>query len=288
MKLLSILFFAAVFFASSQHSLAQAGHVYEDSAILYPSNDEETAITEEEVISTAEIKSDDETNNYFPDTFIKRNRHFLSADSFSLLQNDQQFLYAKNLDSLLKDLKMQAEERERRQKNNSGSTLPNDASSQPTFFEKLFNSKMLQYVLWGMAGLFVLFVVYKLAFAQGGMGKQAAATDGNVKVLDEEGKLPTTDKNFDTFIDKAKRENNYRLAVRYLYLQLLQRLTAVGAIEPAVDKTNTEYLNELVGKPYKETVAVLTRYYDYAWYGEFEMDAALYAIVESKFKNLSI
>lgn len=294
MRLLYILLMMCVAAGSGLQGKAQSNHVYEDSSILYPPG--ETAspeIIEEENISVVTQETADKIageNSSYSDTFLVSNRHFLSADSIRFLKEDKQFLYAKNLDSLLQHLKKKEEEKEkkRRQNDTSGSSSDNSLSARPTFLEKLFTSQKLQYILWGLAGLFVLFVVYKLAFTADGFRKQAKEHDSNVKVMEEEDMTPVPGKNFDAAISKAKSENNHRLAVRYLYLQLLQRLTAAGAIEFAVDKTNTEYLRELTGKPYKEGVAELTRYYDYVWYGEFEMDAAVYAKVENKFKNLVI
>lgn len=294
MRLLYILLMMCVAAGSGLQSRAQSNHVYEDSSILYPSGETTSPeIIEEEKISVVTQETEENTaegNASYSDTFLVGNRHFLSADSIRFLKEDKQFLYAKNLDSLLQNLKKQEEEKERKRKQNdtSHSSSDDSISSSPSFIEKLFTSQKLQYVLWGLAGLFVLFVVYKLAFTADGFRRQAKDSDSNVKVMEEEDMTPTAGKNFDAAISKAKSENNHRLAVRYLYLQLLQRLTAAGAIEFAVDKTNTEYLRELTGKPYKEGVAELTRYYDYVWYGEFEMDAALYAKVENKFKNLVI
>ncbi len=294
MRFLSILLFICILLGSGLPSGAQSNHVYEDSSILYPGEEMEISeVTDDQQISTQNSGSEENTyeeSNHYPDTFIVSNPHFLSADSIRLLKEDKQFLYAKNLDSLLIDLKKKEEEKERRrkEKNASGSSSSDDMASGPSFIEKLFQSKMLQYVLWGLAVLFVLFVIYKLAFTEGGFRRSSGEDGGNVKVLEEEDVTPIPGRNFDAAINKAKSGNNYRLAVRYLYLQLLQRLTAAGAIEFAVDKTNTEYLRELAGKPYKETVAELTRYYDYVWYGEFEIDAGLYEKVESKFKNLVI
>ncbi len=293
MRFLSTLLLICAMVSCVTYSRAQSSHVYEDSSILYPGEDTEApeAVVEQQ-ISTESPATDEEVyeeSNYYKDTFIVSNRHFLSPDSIRLIKEDKQFSYAKNLDSLLLDLKKKEEERERkRREKNIDGTSSSDSLSKPSFIETLFKSSMLQYVLWGLAGLFVLFVIYKLAFTADGFKRPSAEGGSNVKVLEEEDVSPVQGRNFDAFINKAKSENNYRLAVRYLYLQLLQRLTAAGAIEFAVDKTNTEYLRELSGKPYKETVAELTRYYDYVWYGEFEMDEVLYTKVESKFKNLTL
>jgi Domain of unknown function (DUF4129) len=292
MRFLSTLLLICAMFGCTTCARAQSNHVYEDSTILYPDEAvEEPAVMADQPASIPAPVADEEVfeeSSYYKDTFIVSNRHFLSPDSIRLLKEDKQFLYAKNLDSLLVDLKKKEEERKRKEKNETESAPSDDISSTPSFIESLFGSKILQYVLWALAALFVVFVIYKLAFTEGGFKRTSADDRSNVKVLEEEDVTPVQGRNFDAAINKAKSENNYRLAVRYLYLQLLQRLTAAGAIEFAVDKTNTEYLRELTGKPYKETVAELTRYYDYVWYGEFEMDETLYTRVESKFKNLTV
>ncbi len=298
MRFLSILLMMCILFCCGLHGKAQSNHVYEDSSILYPDEQQVAApavVEEQQVTTSTESIVDEEfttDETYYRDTFIVSNRHVLSPDSIRLLKNDKQFLYAKNLDSLLKDMKKKEEAKERKRQlerereRSSSSSSSDEIRTTPSVIEGLFNSTGLQFVLWGLAALFVLFVIYKLAFAEGGFRKKIA--ESNVKVLEEEDATPTPGKNFDPFIAKAVSENNYRLAVRYLYLQLLQKLTAAGAIEFAVDKTNTEYLRELTGKPYKEEVTELTRYYDYVWYGEFEMNAELYTKVESKFKNVAI
>jgi hypothetical protein len=286
------LLFVCMLLCCGVFTSAQSTHVYEDSSILY--SDEQIAapqVVEETQINTkTEVLTDEEVyeeNHYYRDTNIVNNRNQLSADSIRLLKDDRQFAYAKNLDSLLKDLKKKAEEEKKRQaRDASPSVTTSTDTSSPSLLENIFKSNMLQYILWGLAALFVLFIIYKLTFAEGGFKR--TVKENNVKVLEEEDTSPTPGKNFDAFIAKAVSENNYRLAVRYLYLQLLQKLTAAGTIEFAVDKTNTEYLRELTGKSCKEDVAELTRYYDYVWYGEFEMNNELYKKVENKFRGLTL
>lgn len=296
MRFLFFLIVLGISFGCSLHSKAQSKHVYEDSSILYPG--ESGSYTGEEPIIAAPAEDQSESSQYSVETTIRdttlvSNRNFLSPDSIKLLKEEKQFAYAKSLDSLLKDMKAKElektklEEEKRAKRNTEASPSPvYDDNSKPSAIERFLKWDKLEYILWALAGLFVVFIIYKLFLADGTYRK--ANPKSNVKIEEEEELKPVQGKNFDTVIAKAVSENNYRLAVRYLYLQLLQRLSAAGAIEFAVDKTNTEYLRELSGKPYKETVAELTRYYDYVWYGEFEMDAALYAKVENKFRNVVI
>jgi hypothetical protein len=271
--------------AGSLRTVAQSGHVYEDSSILYP---QETEAPQEENPVVAAPVTDDNSNEeiegtYERDTFLINNRHFLSPDSLRLLRNEKHFYYASNLDSLLKDLKKRQEAKTKAKEKDD---IDEPVSKGPTKMEAFFNSKATQYFLWGLAALFVLFVLYKLFFAGGAFERSTAKS--NVKIIDEEEAKPVQERNFDAAIARAVSENNYRLAVRYMYLQLLQRLAAAGAIEFAVDKTNAEYLGEITGKPYKAEVAELTRYYDYVWYGEFVIDAAAYSKLAGRFKDIVI
>jgi hypothetical protein len=92
---------------------------------------------------------------------------------------------------------------------------------------------------------------------------------------------------FSKLISMALANKNYRLAIRYQYLQLLQKMSLKGIIEFTPDKTNHEYVTELAGKSYKKDFAAITLQYEYAWYGEFEIDEHTYEKVQQVFKKLN-
>ena len=117
MKPFLILMALSMLLLGSFHSIAQPGHVYEDSSILYP---QETApVTEDKVIempvenSTNSETTEEQTGE--SDTQLVNNRHFLSLDSVKAFRNDRQFAYAKNLDSLLQAFKKQQEIQKKKQ-----------------------------------------------------------------------------------------------------------------------------------------------------------------------------
>ena len=268
---------------------AQSGYVYQDSSLLYP--EEKTVQDAAETITEAQEETN--SNGYTGiDTLLFGNRHFLSADSFWVLKNEKQLLYAQKLDSILQQLKKldnPATERKARKKENASPREEGDNSRPPTGttgIENFFSIQGIQYILWGLAGLFVLFILYKLFFASASFKKEKVKNQVQGPV--EEEILPVSLSGYDAAIAKAVQEKNYRLATRYLYLQLLQRLSAAGAIEFAADKTNAAYLRELTGKPYKDEVAALTMYYDYAWYGGFEIEGDVYSKIEARFKSIVI
>src|SRR5690606_30104880 len=70
-----------------------------------------------------------------------------------------------------------------------------------------------------------------------------------------------------SLIESAIAAGDYRLAVRYYYLQLLKHLNDKGLINYEFQKTNAEYLDEIRDDTFKPKVKRLMRLYDFIWYG---------------------
>lgn len=87
-------------------------------------------------------------------------------------------------------------------------------------------------------------------------------------------------------IAAATKEGNYRLAVRYQYLQSLKLLSQRGLIHWQYEKTNSDYRRELASAPMAASFAEICRLYEYVWYGEQPMDNLRYAHAQQRFKNL--
>jgi hypothetical protein len=86
---------------------------------------------------------------------------------------------------------------------------------------------------------------------------------------------------FDEAIDQAISERNFRLALRLLYLQSLKKLSDKGYIEWQINKTNSDYIIEVVNKPWHSLFKSLTRKFEYTWYGEMN-------IGKEDFENLQL
>ena len=87
-------------------------------------------------------------------------------------------------------------------------------------------------------------------------------------------------------VQKALKDNNYRLAVRYYYLFVLQQMTAKEIITWEIQKTNDDYLREINRVELKQPFRAITRLYEYIWYGNFPIDASKYIAAETAFSNL--
>ena len=91
--------------------------------------------------------------------------------------------------------------------------------------------------------------------------------------------------NFDIDIDAAIAQRNYRLAVRLLYLKSLKELSDAGLIYWQLDKTNTAYINELANAKQREAFTVLTRQFEFVWYGEFAINGQSFQNIKTLFAN---
>ena len=97
----------------------------------------------------------------------------------------------------------------------------------------------------------------------------------------------TNESDFDALIRQALQNGNYRQAVRYQYLRTLHLLSGRGMVSLAPDKTNFNYVTEISNPEYRNAFAALTLYYEYAWYGEFDVDKNIYEKIEYNFSSLN-
>ncbi len=93
------------------------------------------------------------------------------------------------------------------------------------------------------------------------------------------------DVDFPARIRNAERDNDFRLAVRLHFLELLAIMARKNLIKYKQDFTNQEYLRQLRQTGYYPALFKLTRNYEYAWYGHFDLEHQAYKRIESEFSN---
>ncbi|MEO6723617.1 MAG: DUF4129 domain-containing protein [Ferruginibacter sp.] len=244
-------------------------YVYKDTSIVDADSVETNVVVADnsgdEAVETAAI--------VYADTSLRYNQLTLERDSVEALKKLKALAYAKNLDSLLYQYQKGRKVEE------------SEAKSSGSWLSNFFGSALTQYFFWLLAGVFIIFILYKLFFTQGFFQRSYA----KAKVLEtvDEREALSAETDFSKLIAQALGNKNYRLAIRYHYLQLLQKLTQKGIIEFTPDKTNYEYVTELSGKSYKKDFAAITLHYEYAWYGEFEIDEQTFGAIQNKFKQLN-
>lgn len=93
--------------------------------------------------------------------------------------------------------------------------------------------------------------------------------------------------NFDAAIQKALSKQEYRQAIRLQYFQVLKKLKEAGLIHYMPDKTNFDYLMQLKSSACYDEFLNATRFYEYSWYGLFEIDNSKYQRINHSFVELN-
>jgi hypothetical protein len=227
--------------------------------------------TSETTIDVAAPAEDDESTveealTYYPDT-LKRELRFILYDSVQAVNSDKGFYYKRYMDSLLRATQFKVQ-KPRRSVNLDGAG----------FFSSIFGV-----IFWIIAiGLFG-YLVYRLFLSNSSFltrNRKNIASD--IAVVEEENANDP-----DSLLRNAIKSGNYRLAVRYLYLQSLKRLSEKKFIEINTNKTNYEYVNEIRKHKFANEFASLTLQYEYVWYGEYPVDARLFEQIQNGFTQFT-
>jgi hypothetical protein len=94
------------------------------------------------------------------------------------------------------------------------------------------------------------------------------------------------DRDFLRMAGEMAEKGDYRSALRYRYLHLIQLLAAGKLIIWKPDKTNHDYLRELAGTPVREAFRYMTYLFNYTWYGHFDLDEGTYARAVDSLKSV--
>ena len=82
--------------------------------------------------------------------------------------------------------------------------------------------------------------------------------------------------NFDILIQEAEEKGLYRKAIRLYYLKSLKLLSNKSLIDWEINKTNREYFFELKNTGLQKDFKGITYFFDYIWYGHFEISKDIF------------
>lgn len=150
------------------------------------------------------------------------------------------------------------------------------------FFEGLNTVAKVFFILF-IIGLLVLFI-WAIAeqFSKPSNKKVNSSIDA-LTVDELEDRLLDVD--LKSPLDMAIAAGNYNLAVRLLFLALLQKCQIAKVIEWRKDKTNGEYLAELRSKKQFDDFSRLTLVFERVWYGNAKLSQEEFSRIEILFKN---
>lgn len=93
--------------------------------------------------------------------------------------------------------------------------------------------------------------------------------------------------NFETLITNALNTQNYRLAVRFLYLRNLKTLSDKSIINWQANKTNYSYHTEIKDNALRSKFIDTTIIFDYVWYGEFALDEYKFSEIHNRMDDFN-
>jgi len=149
-----------------------------------------------------------------------------------------------------------------------------------SILEVLTNTTLGQIVFYGTCLLILLWVILKLLkidakdLFYNRAGKNSLIVTGaeNIHAVD-----------FESELQRAAAEKKYREAVRLMFLFALKKLADAHLIKWIPGKTNDEYLVELQQHPTRIHVQNLRHYFEYSWYGHFELTEQTYQHIQGVF-----
>lgn len=142
---------------------------------------------------------------------------------------------------------------------------------------------VFQTILWLIIiGGFVTFLILYLYNSNVGLFRKSTS------IVNEETDIETNDIfaiNYQKEIDKAVGMNNYRLAIRLMFLRLLRNLSDKNIIQYKQDSTNFDYMMQLRSTKMYPDFFRIARNYEYSWYGQFDVDKEKYSVIKKEVEN---
>jgi hypothetical protein len=151
-----------------------------------------------------------------------------------------------------------------------------------SILEVLTNTTVGQIVFYGTCLLILLWVILKLLkidakdLFYNRAGKNSLIITGaeNIHEVD-----------FEKELHRAAAEKKYREAVRLMFLFALKKLADAHLIKWIPGKTNDEYLFELRQHASRSNLQDLRYYFEYSWYGHFEVTEQTYQHIKGVFQE---
>lgn len=85
----------------------------------------------------------------------------------------------------------------------------------------------------------------------------------------------------------AVNKGEFRLAVRYYYLNALKKLDELRIIDYQFQKTNKEYREEIDNSRIKKEFSEITNLYEFIWYGNFNVSESDFKLAEKGFSRMN-
>ncbi len=117
-------------------------------------------------------------------------------------------------------------------------------------------------------------------------GRKILKSPANSEVFISEEEELIKGEDLPQLMKEAVKNGNFRLAVRYYYLNELRKMDELKIIDYQYQKTNHEYFGEIEDQALKTEFILITRFYEFIWYGSFKVSEEDFRIAEKEFQKI--
>ncbi len=214
-----------------------------------------TAVAEEDIQNS--FAEDDNTSSNIdfqpPEAPVIEDKRKVDANKWNELLNKKEFKYPEE--------KVKVEE----EKQNTENWISRFFSEIFAFFKSDAGSV----VIWLFVATLLVFVVYRIFIANDSL--LFSKKDKKRNVNEDELSDDYEPEDWDAAIQSAIDNKNWRLAVRHSYRYTIKLMGEHAVLQIAPAKTNYQYVNEILGSQWHQSFLRMTRHYEFAWYGGFEL-----------------
>ena len=158
---------------------------------------------------------------------------------------------------------------------------PSDAKLSTPFWQMQWFRTLLWFLI---VGSFVAIIIWFLASSNIGLFRRKPTTIGE-EMQEVHLSENIFDINYEKEIGNAISSENYNLAIRLHYLQLLKLLSQKELIHYSQEKTNSDYASQLYNTGFYKDFFRLTRQFEYSWYGQFPVNESTFQFIAVDFNT---
>lgn len=220
------------------------------------------------VLSVLQASAQHDGYSYVQDMYEKTDLPGSGLDTKKIQKYSQKYNYRKNK----KDQK----------ESNDKAVFKHESHTEKS--QSWLNKDWVQALMYALVLLILIVVIFYLFF-KGNPEKQSNRINVTKKEFIADGisaeELQVADT--DEMLENAMNSGNYKEAVRVQYLRILQILMHKNLINPSIEKTNYDYVQELSGKKYENDFLKLTVIFERIWYGNSDINAVFYKEIVPEF-----
>ena len=247
-------------------------------SLTSPETDEYIDTTVKHIYDTSEYFFNWKDSNQMLYTTNKIAQRHLVDNDVKQLKNQEDFWYVPAIEKIENRLKTDAAFRDSLLK--AGNNEITDENKKDFTQQTWFHFIIWFVIISVFLGAIIYFLLQnKISFfsKEAVSSSQSSETDAHEDIFN----LAYNDR-----IKKAEAEQNYRVAVRLIFLQTLKLLSDTNHIKYQPDYTNLNYLQQLHQSNLYNDFSKVTRSYEYVWYGKFEISSEAYALLKKDFLML--